>query len=164
MTIRELQYFKAITEYQITWLSTTYDMPNLNWGVLTSKFKEVGKDEALRLIDYWMKYESSIGINVLNKSIFDTDSNATVILKLKNLSKTLDESISKLSRGKLDSAKKEKSSNKLVRLEKANDGTFNVVLAIGKRSWFRNSDIVISIDDARKLANEINGLLSTLKQ
>ena len=163
MTIRELQYFKAITEYQIAWLSANFDMPNLNWSVLTSKFKEIGKDDALRLIDYWLRYESSIGISVLNKSIFDTDSNATIIIKLKGLVKKLDADISKLSKGNLDSAKKSKVDHKLVRLEKSTDGTCNVVLSIGKRSWFRNGEIVISVDDAKKLALEINDILNSLK-
>lgn len=163
MTIQELQYFKTITEYQIAWLSANYDMPNLNWGVLTSKYKEVNKDKALRIIDYWLKYESSIGISVLNKSIFDTDSNATVILKLKSLVNQLNSNISKLSEGNLKSAKNSKADHSLARLEKSIDGTCNVVLSIGKRGWFRNGDIVISLDDAKKLAFEINDILNSLK-
>lgn len=163
MTIQELQYFKTITEYQIVWLSANFDMPNLNWSVLTSKYKEVSKDEALRIIDYWLRYESSIGISVLNKSIFDTDSNATLVLKLKNLVKNLDSNISKLSKGNLDSTKKSKVDHKLARLEKSTDGTLNVVLSIGRRSWFRNGDIVISLDDAKKLSTEISDLLNSIK-
>ena len=87
----------------------------------------------------------------------------TTVLKLKNLVKNLDSNISKLSKGNIDSAKKSKVDHKLARLEKSTDGTLNVVLSIGRRSWFRNGEIVISLDDAKKLSTEISDLLNSIK-
>ena len=159
--MQQFKYFRTIIEYQIAWLSTTYDMPGLTWEILTKNYPELTKDTALRIIDYWIAYEERRGISAVSKSIFDTDSNATIILKLKELLKEIDATLANVSKLKTKEKTPDTKQPSLVRLEKSGN-EYSIVLSIGKKRWFKTDEIVISVNEAKKLMAELNQVISAI--
>ena len=46
-----LEVFKVITDYQIKWLSTSYEIPGLNYQIITKAFPQLNVTQAVALMN-----------------------------------------------------------------------------------------------------------------
>jgi hypothetical protein len=156
--ILKLEIFKLITEYQIRWLSTSYDIPSLSWQIITKKYPFISSTAAAALIKEWMTYEGNCNIAVFSKARFNEDSNVETILKLQGLIKQIDANIIKLKEFE-ETEKREAEEGPAFSVEKKDD---EVTITFFRKSWFKRANVIsLSVQEAQKLKSELEAKLAT---
>lgn len=155
----KLQAFKAITEYQIQWKSTTYEIPAPSFIIITKALPSVSADQATSWLNEWMRYETSQNIDVYNRVRFNEDSNVETILKLKNLIVQLDSSIQSLET-LIEEESKPIEKCSAFSIEKNNDD--GITFTFFNQSWLKRNIIVdLSLENTEKLKNELTQILNS---
>lgn len=150
--IFKLEIFKLITEYQVRWLSTNFDIPGLSWQIITQRYPQINADTAAAMIRDWMNYEGQCNIDVFSKSRFNEDSNVETILKLQGLIKRIDANIAYLKELEKSETKEAKEGPAFSVEKKDNE----VTITFFNRSWFKRDNVIsLSIPEAQKLKSEL---------
>lgn len=153
-----LEIFKVITEYQIQWLSTSYDMPGLSYHVITKRFPQINNTTAMSLLNEWIQYEKNSNIPFYNKQHFEENANLDVILKLKGLIRQLDTNITTLKKEII----KENPTVTIQDLEafKIEKTDNEIVITFFNPSWFKKNNVVnLTFDEARELYEKLKAIL-----
>lgn len=154
-----LSIFKVITDYQIQWLSTSYEIPGLNYQIITRAFPQLSIPQAVSFMNEWVQYESNLNINVYNKVRFNEDTNVETIMKLKGLAKQLETSIEGVKKAieKEQPEKKRIVDKSSIEVEKTEDG---VTITFLNPSWFKKNNIVnLTTEAAKELYEKLKAIL-----
>lgn len=153
-SIFKLEVFKAITEYQIRWLTTNYEIPDLTYQIITKRFKNMNKDVANGLLHEWIRYERDNNIAVFSKSRFNEDSNVELVMKLQTLIRSLDSQINGLWGKIADECERENNEDKSpFKVVKEEDG---FTITFFNKSWFKRDNVIyLSKSDAEELKRQL---------
>lgn len=154
-----LSVFKVITDYQIQWLSTSYEIPGLNYQIITRAFPHLSVQQAVALMNEWVAQETSLNINVYNKVRFNEDTNVETIMKLKGLAKQLETSINGVKKAieKEQPQKKKMVDTNSFEIEKLENG---ITITFLNPSWFKKNNVVtLTFDAARELIEKLKAIL-----
>lgn len=153
-----LEVFKVITDYQIKWLSTSYEIPGLNYQIITKAFPQLNVTQAVALMNEWVQYETNLNINVYNKVRFNEDTNVETIMKLKNLAAQLDINITTVKQ----QVEKETPKSKMIdsnSIEVTRDDKF-ITITFLEPSWFKRNNVVnLTVDAAKELYEKLKAVL-----
>lgn len=154
-----LSIFKVITDYQIQWLSTSYEIPGLNYQIITRAFPQLSIPQAVSFMNEWVQYESNLNINVYNKVRFNEDTNVETIMKLKGLAKQLETSIEGVKKAieKEQPEKKKIVDKSSIEVEKTEDG---ITITFLNPSWFKKNNVVnLTTEAAKELYEKLKAIL-----
>ena len=154
-----LSVFKVITDYQIQWLSTSYEIPGLNYQIITRAFPHLSVQQAVALMNEWVAQETNLNINVYNKVRFNEDTNVETIMKLKGLAKQLEISINGVKKAieKEQPEKKKIVDKSSIEVEKTEDG---VTITFLNPSWFKKNNVInLTTEAAKELYEKLKAIL-----
>lgn len=155
----KFEVYKTITEYQIKWLSTSYEIPGLNYQIITSAFPQFNMPQAVSLMNDWVQYETNLNINVYNKVRFNEDTNVETIMKLKNLLNQLNVSIDTVKRQIEQETPKDKKVIESNSIEITKDDNF-ITITFLNPSWFKKNNVInLTITAAKELRDKLNAVL-----
>lgn len=163
-TIKEslfkLQIYKLITEYQIRWLSTSYEIPGLSYQIIAQQFPNIPTDVAVKLLNEWLRFETTRNISVYDKARFNADSNVETILKLQMLLKEINENIYNLVNQTKETEIPQKEKGKSFTVAKT-ENEVTITFHIPSRIWFKRDNVIsLSIEEANKLQKELKKVLA----
>jgi len=154
-----LNVFKVITEYQIKWLSTSYEIPNVNYTVITSAFPQFNMSQAVALLNEWVQYETTnLNINVYNKVRFDEYSNIDTIIKLNSVVKQLNENIETVKQLiEKENPTPVNPESKTIEITKNETG---ITITFLNPSWFKKNNVInLTFDAAKELSEKLKAIL-----
>jgi hypothetical protein len=153
-----LEVFKVITEYQIKWLSTSYEIPGLNYQIITRAFPQLSVPQAVSLMNEWVQYETNLNINVYNKVRFNEDTNVGTIMKLKSLSAQLDNNIDAVKKQiEKENPKSKQLDSNSFDIKKNEEG---VTITFFNPSWFKRDNVIyLTFEAAKELCEKLKSVL-----
>lgn len=154
-----LEVFKVITDYQIQWLSTSYEIPGLNYQIITRAFPQLPVPQAVSLMNEWVQYETNLNINVYNKVRFNEDTNVETIMKLKGLAKQLEGNIAAVRQQvEKETPKSKVIESNSIEITREEDGRITITFL--NPSWFKKNNVVsLTIEAARELFEKLKAIL-----
>lgn len=154
-----LEVFKVITDYQIKWLSTSYEIPGLNFQIITKAFPQLPVTQAVSLMNEWVQYETNLNINVYNKVRFNEDTNVETIMKLQGLAKQLDANIATVRKQvEKETPKSKVIESNSIEITKGEDDLITITFL--NPSWFKKNNVVsLTLEAARELCEKLKKVL-----